>query len=279
MLKVKKTGFYTSIQDLGRYHFRHYGVPVSGAMDQGALKRANALLENDPEAAGMEITMQGPVLEFQNPTFMVLSGSPVEAKLDGVSIELDRVYKVPPGAQLICGPVLHGFRTYLAVKDGFRTEKYLGSRSYFTPVTPLKVILREMELPYESCEDFSPRILKLTTPGGHHKKELQVTAGPEFNILSEHQKTQLLDGEFQVAKEYDRMACQLEQPIDGHRFSMITSATLPGTIQLTPSGKILILMRDGQTTGGYPRILQLHDESIDLMGQKKYGDSVRIQLF
>jgi allophanate hydrolase subunit 2 len=57
---------------------------------------------------------------------------------------------------------------------------------------------------------------------------------------------------------------------------MLTSATLPGTVQLTPAGKLIILMRDGQTTGGYPRVLQLDTKSIALLSQKKFGDKVSL---
>ena len=97
-------------------------------------------------------------------------------------------------------------------------------------------------------------------------------------MLSERQKEQLLGGEFKLAKEHDRMACQLEPAIDGHALNMITSATLPGTVQLTPAGKLMVLMRDGQTTGGYPRILMLDEASLNRMGQKRFGDIVTFSL-
>jgi allophanate hydrolase subunit 2 len=58
----------------------------------------------------------------------------------------------------------------------------------------------------------------------------------------------------------------------------LTSATLPGTVQLTPSGKLIVLMKDGQTTGGYPRILQLSDKSISILAQKKFGDNASFKL-
>ena len=59
---------------------------------------------------------------------------------------------------------------------------------------------------------------------------------------------------------------------------MITSATLPGTVQLTPKGKLIILMRDGQTTGGYPRIMQLSAAAISVLAQKKFGDVISFKL-
>ena len=74
------------------------------------------------------------------------------------------------------------------------------------------------------------------------------------------------------------MAYQLQETINGHQKSMLTSATLPGTVQLTPAGKLIILMKDGQTTGGYPRILQLTDTAIPILAQKKYGDQISFRL-
>ena len=74
------------------------------------------------------------------------------------------------------------------------------------------------------------------------------------------------------------MAYQLDETIDSHSISMLTSATLPGTVQFTPSGKLIILMKDGQTTGGYPRILQLTDKAISILAQKKSGDHFSFKL-
>ena len=81
-----------------------------------------------------------------------------------------------------------------------------------------------------------------------------------------------------MAKENNRMAYQLEEHLCPNTHSMLTSATLPGTVQLTPAGKLIILMMDGQTTGGYPRILQLSERSINLLAQKKYGDKIEFVL-
>jgi allophanate hydrolase subunit 2 len=60
--------------------------------------------------------------------------------------------------------------------------------------------------------------------------------------------------------------------------SILTSAVLPGTVQLTPSGKLIILMRDCQVTGGYPRVLQVSEESINRLSQKITGDKIQFVL-
>jgi allophanate hydrolase subunit 2 len=65
----------------------------------------------------------------------------------------------------------------------------------------------------------------------------------------------------------------LEETLENQLEPIITSAVLPGTVQLTPSGKLIILMRDCQTTGGYPRVLQLKESAINMLAQK-FTDSI-----
>ena len=74
------------------------------------------------------------------------------------------------------------------------------------------------------------------------------------------------------------MGYRMEEVVSPHDFSLITSPVLPGTIQLLPSGRIIILMRDAQTTGGYPRIFQLSEFAISILSQKKAGEKLRLKL-
>ena len=46
MLEVIESGIFTTVQDMGRYGYQRYGVPVSGALDQFALRVANLLVGN-----------------------------------------------------------------------------------------------------------------------------------------------------------------------------------------------------------------------------------------
>ena len=74
------------------------------------------------------------------------------------------------------------------------------------------------------------------------------------------------------------MGYQLVELIDNNLPSMLTSSVLPGTVQLTPSGKLIILMRDCQVTGGYPRILQLSEASINILAQKTTNGKIKLKL-
>jgi len=73
------------------------------------------------------------------------------------------------------------------------------------------------------------------------------------------------------------MAYQLNERIENNLKPIITSLVLPGTVQLTPSGQLIVLMRDCQTTGGYPRVLQLCEKSISILSQKFTGNTIHFE--
>lgn len=267
-----------TIQDLGRFGHRDIGVPISGAMDVESVKKANLLLENDENDAVLEITMTGPTLQFEEPSYICLSGAHISATLNNEPIENHKVVKVEKGDILSYGRLEAGFRGYLAIKEGFQSEKLLNSRSQFYPVTKKSRVKDGAEIPYNKTEDYQPKISEVKIEEYFDRKTLHVYKGPEFSLLSDSQLTEIFTKQFTVSKENNRMAYQLSELIAGHSHSMLTSGTLPGTIQLTPVGRLIILMKDGQTTGGYPRILQLSEESISILAQKKYGDELKFKL-
>lgn len=278
MLKVLKPGLYLTIQDLGRFGHRDIGVPISGAMDVESVKKANLLLENDENAAVLEITMTGPTLQFEEPSYICLSGAHIAATLNNEPIENYKVVKVEKGDIVSYGRLEAGFRGYLAIKGGFQSEKLLNSRSQFYPVTKTSRVKDGDEIPYNITVDYHPKISEVKIEEHFDRRTLKVYKGPEFSLLSDGQLTEIFTKIFTVSKENNRMAYQLAELIEGHSDSMLTSGTLPGTIQLTPAGRMIILMKDGQTTGGYPRILQLSEESISVLAQKKYGDELKFKL-
>ena len=278
MLRLLKSGYYTSIQDRGRYGYRDKGVPISGAMDNRALEKANGLLENDTDNAVLEITMTGPTIEFEENTYIVLSGASMSATLNNQPTVNYKIYQINSGDILSYGRLEIGFRSYLAVKGGFKTEKVLGSYSFSKAITKAIYFKDRSEIPYEPCNTFNSKISELKIDSYFDETVLEVAKGPEYEMLSNRQLEKIFGTDFSIAKENNRMAYQLAEVIEGHNKSMLTSATLPGTVQLTPDGKLIILMKDGQTTGGYPRILQLTDMSISILAQKKYRDRISFKL-
>lgn len=278
MLKVLKSGFYTSIQDLGRFHYRNKGVPVSGVMDQMSVFKANSLLENDTSAAVLEITMTGPTLVFEEETYIVLAGAEMEVTLNNEPIKNYKVYQIDVGDILSYGRMDRGFRSYLAIKDGFKTKTVLGSRSFYKPITSENRLKDGDIISFDYNKLFKPMISEIKVDSFLKDTIIEVYKAPEFELLDDKQLEEIFSKKFTVAKENNRMAYQLEEQIPGHDVTMLTSATLPGTVQLTPSGKLIVLMKDGQTTGGYLRILQLSDRAISVLAQKREGNQISFKL-
>jgi len=279
MVEVIKSGFFTAVQDLGRFDFRDKGVPISGAMDSFSALWANELLGNNPNDAVLEITLSGPELLFHEHTEIVLAGAKIEGFIDKQSLPMHHVIEINPGQKIRFGHVLRGCRVYLAVKGGWQTEAILGSRSFFHPISQKSHLTKGdvlNYLPFDKTLDFHAN-MKIKNDF-LFDKTLAVFPGPEFDFLKEDDKNRLDEFTFHIDSLNNRMAYQLQEKLSKNNHSITTSATLPGTIQLTPSGKLIVLMRDAQTTGGYPRILQLSEQAISVLAQKKTNDAVRFKL-
>ncbi|ACE84124.1 urea carboxylase [Cellvibrio japonicus] len=132
-IDVLQGGTQTTIQDYpGRQGYWHVGVPTSGPFDSYSFRLGNRLLNNPQTAAGLEITLQGPLLKFGGATHIVITGAAIEAKLDGKPLSLNQVHAINAGQQLHLGRITTGARAYLCVAGGIQCPDYLGAKSTFT---------------------------------------------------------------------------------------------------------------------------------------------------
>ena len=131
---VLAAGTMTTIQDMpGRIGYWHIGVPPSGPFDDLSFRLGNRLLGNASDAAGLEVTLNGPTLQFNANTKIVLTGAPMQATLDGEDIAFYQVIEVKPKQILKLGKATaEGARSYCLFAGGLHCENYLGSKSTFT---------------------------------------------------------------------------------------------------------------------------------------------------
>ncbi|WP_298553302.1 biotin-dependent carboxyltransferase family protein [uncultured Algibacter sp.] len=280
MVKVLKSGFYSTIQDFGRNGFQHYGVPYSGAMDRYAASLVNGLLGNIKTAAVIEMTMTGATLLFNCDTFICISGANFNPRLNDLPILNYKVIKVCKNDVLSFGKLELGFRCYLGVSGGFETETIMGSKSMYRGITSKYVIKKHDELSiFKSSVVRGELHAKLRINKSYLETFIiEVFKGPEFDLLTNTQQEKLLTNSFTISMKNNRMAYQIEEFLENNLEAIITSAVLPGTVQLTPSGKLIVLMRDCQTTGGYPRVLQLKESSINILAQKYTNNKINFKL-
>lgn len=279
-VKVIKTGMLTSVQDLGRIGFARFGVPQSGVMDRYASKMANMLVGNNNFEPVLEITLAGPTLEFQKTALIGLSGIDVKATLNGNIFPVNEAVKINEGDCLKIKQVAKGARAYLAIHGGFSSEEIMGSQSMYENITKFPSLQAGTELSYTVPESFPAASSASVNfrADEYDSSVLWVFKGPEFEKLDENVQKKLVGKKFTLSKDNSRMAYQLEEPLKNNLKQILTQPVIPGTVQLTPSGKIIVLMRDCQTTGGYPRILQMTEKSLNVLAQKKAGDEVSFEL-
>lgn len=124
----------TTVQDYpGRSGYWPVGVPPSGPFDSFSFRLGNRLLGNDEDAAGLEFTLNGPTLKFNQATRIALTGADMQATLDGMSLKTYQAITVKPGQVLKLGKVSgEGARAYLSIAGGIQCTPYLDSRSTFT---------------------------------------------------------------------------------------------------------------------------------------------------
>ena len=279
MIKVLDSGFFTSIQDVGRKCFQQFGVPQSGVMDSNASSMANAIVGNTPECAVLELTMVGPKLMFECATAITVTGANMSPKINGVLISNFVLINVCRGDVLSFAASTIGFRSYLAVSGGFKTEIVMGSRSMYKNVTSnhcvnlgdiLKINATKRPIVSHAYIKYDNTYI--------NESEILITRGPEFDFLNSAQLSVLFQKEFTISEKNNRMAYQIKELVVNQFKEIITSFVLPGTIQLTPSGQLIILMRDAQVTGGYPRVFQLTEPSINVISQKMTNHKIRFKL-
>lgn len=278
-IEVISPGLFSTIQDRGRFGFMKFGVPVSGVMDSYASRICNLLLGNQPDAAVMEITFQGPQLKFHGSTKICLSGADLGAQINGVAIRRNELLKVEEGDVLKFGGRKSGFRAYLGVAGGFDTEVSMHSRSWYEDITSFSNLRKGMNLPVADS-----KLKPESTFSGIKVKEdylfakfIEAYPGHEFYQLSEEQQRKLFSDNFSLESSSNRMAIGLKEDLPNELQAIITGPVLPGTVQLTPGGNIIVLMQDCQTTGGYPRILQLSDYGKQVLSQKMPGEKIQFK--
>lgn len=275
MIQFISSGFYTSIQDAGRQGFRHLGVPLSGPMDQTAFALANALLPHPADQCVFECTMIGPTLKITEAMRFVLTGASIEAWLDNRPLEMNKVYQTTVGSELKLGRVTQGLRTYLRFEAVLDLPLYFGSKSFFTPITKQPRLQKgDMIMLQTRPETLRQNNASLRVDSSYlAATELAVNFGPDWEMLSAQAQTQLLT-EAHTVEAQDRMGYQLSSSVHFNAPKLLSQLVLPGMVQLTPGGKLLVATADCQVTGGYLQVLQLTPKALDALVQKAEGEKL-----
>lgn len=289
-IRVQKPGLLDTLQDRGRYGYQQSGINPGGVMDLSAMRIANMLVGNDPATAVLEMHFPAAVLLFETTTLIALSGADFSPEVEGREVPLHQPVLVKKGAVLQCKKQRKGARMYLAVAGGFVAEQWLHSASTQLQVKAGgfagRALQKQDSLLLKHANRYSlPEPLQVfeTLPwradidGVYHEGPIRCIAG---NELDDDSRQLLTDSVFQISRDSNRMGYRLQGPPlpSNLRDELVSTAVTRGTMQLLPSGQLIVLMADHQTTGGYPRLAHVTSADLPVLAQKQAGEEFSLQL-
>ncbi len=297
-IEVLAPGTQTTVQDYpGRSGYWDVGIPPSGPMDALAFRLANRLVGNPPQAAGLELTLNGPSLKFNRDCTIALTGATLQATLDGEPVDFWQSLPVKAGSVLKIGAVeAAGVRAYLAVQGGFDVPEYMGSRATFTlgqfgghAGRALQVgdVLRidEGTEVTEPVGKLPPELI----PAYERSREIHVMYGPHGapDFFTDGDIATFFATDWEVHYNSSRTGVRLIGPkpkwarSDGgeaglHPSNIHDNAYAIGTIDFTGDMPV-ILGPDGPSLGGFVCPATIVSADLWKMGQLSPGDRIRFK--
>tara|TARA_B110000495_G_scaffold68618_1_gene58558 strand:- start:4051 stop:4977 length:927 start_codon:yes stop_codon:yes gene_type:complete len=282
-LIVLKPGLQSTIQDLGRYNYSHFGISASGAADPLSLKIGNLIVGNKESASAIEMTIIGGEFQFDSECYIAISGSEFEASLDNNYITNQKAIDVKKGQILSIGQAKTGARAYLCIQGGIDVDNYLSSKSTHI----LSGIGGYLGQPISKGDILSFGINKNSIKPiifrqllDMNTSKIRIISGLQSNFFDDKAWSSFISNPFTVSNSSNRMGIRLDgnKILSNIESEIITEGVPLGAIQVPGSGDPIISFVEHQTTGGYPKIANVIIADIHKVGQLKPGDKFQFNL-
>ena len=282
-IKVIKPGFFTTVQDLGRYGFQKFGMPVAGVMDNYSYRIANLLVGNKETEAVLEVNFLGPEIEFTSDMSVAITGANMMPKLNGKEVPMWRSLEVHSGDIISLGAIQSGIRSYISFSGEFDIELVNNSKSTYTKTGIGGFKGRKLEKDDEIKINVSDSISTKRfldaryIPKYNNKNIIRVVLGPQEDYFTEEGINSFLNPKgYKITKQADRMGYRLEGEKIQHKdkADIISDGALFGSVQVPSDGQPIILMADKQTTGGYTKIATVISADLPIISQMGTGSEI-----
>jgi antagonist of KipI len=301
-VEVIKPGLLATLQDLGRSGYAHLGIGRAGAFDTPALRIANALCGNPPDACALEITLSGPKLRFDADTWIAVTGAPMAIHIESTECPMWTPVFVPAGTTVTFGAMGSGCRSYLGVGGGFDDTPVLGSRSidinaslgpnggrplragdmlgtasgsFFRKTGGARGNAGKTEPDPVSKWRLDPRPWFSTGSGN----PLRLLPGSHLDQLTAISRKRLFSKSFEVHVDSNRVGVRLMgPPLEwAAPIEMVSEGCIPGLLQLPPSGQPIAFGPECPVSGGYPRLGTIAAVEVPRLAQLRPGDALRFR--
>lgn len=273
MLLVDRAEGPILVQDLGRPHGWRVGVGRSGAFDMGAHGAGQRLVGNPTNAAGLELTLAELVVVTTGSTVIAITGAATDVRLDGRPASFGAAIAVPANATVHVHRPRHGCRVYVSVAGGIDVPEVLGSRSSDTLASlgpPAIGSGDELDVGEPTGR---PSWRGVAAPTADVDRAIEAAPGPHVDLLG----TSLVSAV--VGADSNRSGVRLTtHRTSGGTADLPSFPVLPGAVQWTPSGDLIVLGPDAGLTGGYPVVAMIGQDGLDQLAQRRPGDPVTLRV-
>lgn len=259
-IKILKSSPFTTLQDSGRKGFQHLGITTSGAFDEYAYNYANKILNNPYGTNALEILWGGLKIQSFVKSSFVITGANFTSTLNGKIINNWQSYKIEYGDILEFFTKTSGEIAYLCFKDGFLVKEELGSvssciKDEIGGLNSEIFIKKDDFLMCKESVSFQKRVLsKKNIPIYKKELTLRVIESYQNNFFSNKEKEKFYNSTYIISKEFNKMGCKLKgEKIEAIKSDIISEGIAFGSIQIPKDGEPIILLKERQTIGGYPK--------------------------
>ena len=280
---VIKAGILSLVQDLGRFGQAKLGLTTGGPADDHAHCWANQLLGNDLNDSTIEITMGGFKAVALAQCQICVTGAKTKVTINNKSIPQWRVHNLRIGDVLAISFATEGSRIYFAIAGGFAVPKQLNSsatviregigglngkglqngqilRFYATDKRPL-LGLNKQDIPQY------PKHLTL-----------KVVTGYQYHAFETMERKRFFHSRYTVTQLADRMGYRLSgAAISFPTRNMFSEGIAQGAVQIPADGQPIVLGKDRQTIGGYPKIGSVLSTDLSKLMQTTAGATIEFE--
>ncbi|WEK06060.1 MAG: biotin-dependent carboxyltransferase family protein [Candidatus Devosia phytovorans] len=280
VIQIQRAGPLTSIQDAGRFGMLAHGISASGPMDRGGYAAAGALA--GAGLGGVEFTMAGLEIFVASGRCRVgFAGGHFVAHHNGRAVDWFGAVALEAGDRLAVTPGAWGNYGYLRFDGDIVAQRMMGSIA-----TSSRAGLGGLEGRALRAGD----VIALEGSGGavSQPAPLEPGAGPirfvwglHADLFPQAARQGFVEGAFAITTRMDRMGVRLDDIGEvfggASSLSLVSDAIVPGDIQILGDGTPIVLMRDHQPTGGYPRIATVITADLDRFAQMRAGTAVAFE--
>ena len=181
---------------------------------------------------------------------------------------------------------MSGLRAYLAVSGGFKPAMKLGScatvsREGLGGIDGQGAKLAKGDrLEFERNAAFVEAFLpESAIPDYQQHLRLGVIPGYQYESFPAVQRMKFFSCDYEISQNIDRMGYRLKgDAIHSDLDGIVSEGIAYGAIQVPSDGQPIVLMKDRQTIGGYPKIGCLSALDAGLLAQRGPGSSVSFYL-